>query len=293
VKGRIIKRKGSKNYTIILQLGLDPSTGKRQQQWITAGHSKREAERQMAELIHQMDTGTFVKPNKNSFAKYLEEWLKDYAWPNLSPRTAEGYESIVRCHLIPALGNIPLMQLRPEHLQHYYSEKLSVGRHDGKGALSQTTVNHHHTCIHRALKMALRLGLINRNPADAVVPPRPQRLEMHTMTENEISAFLEAARKTPYYVLFHMALFTGMRRSELLALRWGDVDLLLCQVHINRSLHRLRTGDIVFRPPKTNRARRMVSLPPSSACLLQEHKDRQETQIGIPLYGDRRPYFLR
>jgi integrase len=286
MRGRIIKRKGSNNYTIVLQLGLDPSTGKRKQQWITAGPSKREAEKQMAELIHQMDTGVFVKPNKNAFSKYLEEWLKDYVWPNLSPRTAEGYESIVRCHLIPALGSIPLVQLKPEHLQRYYSEKLSTGRHDGKGGLSRTTVSHHHTCLHRALKMALRWGRISRNPADAVIPPRPQRSEMHTMTEDEINIFLEAAKKTPYYVLFYLALFTGMRRSELLALRWCDVDLLLCQAHITRSLHYLKTGEIVFRAPKTTRARRMVSLPPSSACLLQEHKDKREAQLGMTLKED-------
>jgi len=286
MRGRIIKRKGSKNYTIVLQLGLDPATGKRKQQWITAGLSKREAEKQMAELIHQMDTGVFVKPNKNSFSKYLEEWLEDYVWPNLSPRTAEGYESIVRCHLVPALGSIPLVQLKPEHLQRYYSEKLSTGRHDGKGGLSSTTVSHHHTCLHRALKMALRWGRISRNPADAVIPPRPQRSEMHTMTEDEINIFLEAAKKTPYYVLFYLALFTGMRRSELLALRWCDVDLLLCQAHITRSLHYLRTGDIVFRAPKTTRARRMVSLSPSSACLLQEYKDKREAQLGMTLKED-------
>jgi integrase len=281
MRGRIIKRKGSENYTIVLQLGLDPSTGKRKQQWITAGPSKREAEKQMAELIHQMDTGIFVKPNKNAFSKYLEEWLERYVRPNLSPRTAEGYESIVRCHLVPALGSIPLVQLKPEHLQRYYSEKLSTGRHDGKGVLSQTTVSHHHTCLHRALKMALRWGLISRNPADAVIPPRPQRSEMHTMTEDDINIFLEAAKKTPYYLLFYLALFTGMRRSELLALRWCDVDLLLCQAYINRSLHHLRTGEIVFRNPKTAKARRMVSLPPSAAFLLQEHKDKQQAQRAV------------
>ena len=106
MRGRIIKRKGSNNYTIVLQLGLDPATGKRKQQWITAGPSKREAEKQMTELIHLMDTGVYMKPGKITVANYLEEWLKGYVWPNLSPRTAEGYESIVRFHLIPALGSI-------------------------------------------------------------------------------------------------------------------------------------------------------------------------------------------
>ncbi|MDP2729553.1 MAG: tyrosine-type recombinase/integrase [Dehalococcoidales bacterium] len=289
MRGRIIKRKGSNNYTIVLQLGLDPSTGKRKQQWITAGSSKREAEKHMAKLINDLDNGSYIKPDKTTVASYLEGWLKDYVWPSLSPRTAEGYESIVRCHLIPALGSVPLGQLKPEHLQHYYSEKLSGGRFNDKGTLSQTTVSHHHTCIHRAFKMALKSGLISRNPADAVTPPRPQHSEMHTMTEDDLNTFLEATKETPYYVLFYMALFTGMRRSELLALRWSDLDLLLCQVRVTRSLHHLRTGEIVFRATKTAKARRMVSLPPSAALLLQEYKDKQEAQratLGISLKED-------
>jgi len=187
------------------------------------------------------------------------------------------------------LGKIPLTSLKPEHLQHYYSEKLSGGRYDGKGALTQTTVSHHHTCIHRALKMALEWGLIARNPADAVTAPRPQRSEMHTMIEDDITRFFEAAQKTPYYVLFYLALFTGMRRSELLALRWCDIDLVLCQAYVTRSLHHLRTGEIVFRAPKTVKGRRMVSLSPSAALLLQEHKDEQSAQramLGISLKDD-------
>jgi len=289
MRGRIIKRKGSSNYTIVLQLGLDMESGKRGQQWISAGPSKREAEKQMAKLIHELDNGSYIKPDKTTVANYLEGWLKDYVWPSLSPRTAEGYESIVRCHLIPALGSVPLVQLKPEHIQRYYSEKLSGGRYNGKGTISQTTVSHHHTCIHRALKMALKSGLISRNPADSVTPPRPQRSEMHIMTEDDLNTFLEAAQKTPYHVLFYEALFTGMRRSELLALRWSDLDLLLCQVRITRSLHHLRTGAIVFRATKTAKARRMVSLPPSAALLLQEHKDKQEAQratLGMTLKED-------
>ena len=109
------------------------------------------------------------------------------------------------------------------------------------------------------------------------------------MNEDDMTRFLEAAKATPYYVLFYVALFTGMRRSELLALRWCDVDLLLCQAHITRSLHHLRTGEIVFRPPKTAKGRRMVSLSPSTALLLQQHRDKQQahrTMLGIPLKDD-------
>jgi integrase len=112
---------------------------------------------------------------------------------------------------------------------------------------------------------------------------------MHTMNEDDLHTFLEAAKKTPYYVLFYMALFTGMRRSELLALRWCDVDLLLCQVYVTRSLHHLRTGEIVIRTPKTAKGRRMVMLSPSAALLLQEHRDKQEAQramLGIPIKDD-------
>ncbi len=130
--------------------------------------------------------------------------------------------------------------------------------------------------------MALKWGLINRNPADAITAPRPQHSDMHTMNEDDLHTFLGAAKKTPYYVLFYLALFTRMRRSELLALRWCDVDLLLCQAYVTRSLRHLRTGKIVFRAPKTSKGRRMVSLSPSAVILLQEYKDKQIAHRAIP-----------
>ncbi|MFC1924641.1 tyrosine-type recombinase/integrase [Chloroflexota bacterium] len=287
MRGHITKR-GKNSYSIKVSLGKD-TTGKYKYQWVTVRGTKKDAERRLAELLHQLDNGTYIKSGKTSLAEYLERWLNDYAWPNLAPRTAEGYECIVRCHLVPALGNIPLTQLKPEHLQRYYSEKLEGGRYDGKGALSKTTVSHHHTCIHRALEMALKWGLINRNPADAITPPRPQHSEMHTLNEDDLHNFLEAAKKTSYYVLFYLALSTGMRRSELLALRWSDIDLMLCQIYVTRSMHHLHSGEIVFGAPKTARGRRMVSLSPSTAMLLREHKDKQAAQLdmlGISLKED-------
>jgi len=288
MRGHIVKR-AKNSYSIAISLGKDPTTSKYKQQWVSVKGTKKEAEKRLAEILHQIDNGTFLRPGKTTLAEYLERWLKDYVWPNLAPRTAEGYEHIIQRHLIPSLGNMPLTQLKPEQLQRYYSEKLSGGRCDGKGALSPRTVRHHHVTLHDALEHAVKMGLLNRNVADAVSPPRYQRPQWQTLSEFDISTFLEVAKRTPYYVLFYQALFTGMRRSELLALRWCDVDLLLCQAHVTRTLHHLRTGEIVFRAPKTAKGRRLVSLSPSAARLLQEHKEKQaatRASLGIPLKDD-------
>jgi len=131
--------------------------------------------------------------------------------------------------------------------------------------------------------------LLSRNPADTVDAPRFQRPEMHTLSEDEMYVFLEAVKSTLYYELFYTALYTGMRRSELLALRWLDVDLLLCQVSVTRSLHHLRDGSFVFRQPKTAKGRRMVVLPPSASLLLKQHKEQQIAQrmvLGTMLKED-------
>ena len=109
------------------------------------------------------------------------------------------------------------------------------------------------------------------------------------MNEDEVQAFLEVAKSTPYYGLFYTALFTGLRRSELLALRWCDVDLVIGEVSVTRSLHHLRDGSIVTRPPKTAKARRQVALPPSATLVLREHKEKQELEsamLGTSLKDD-------
>lgn len=268
MRGHIVKRyKGS--YSIVLNLGTDPATGNRKQQWISVKGTKKVAEKRLAELLHQLDTGMFMKPGKIALADYLKQWLEDYCWPNLAPRTAEGYESIVHCHIIPSLGQIPLTQLKPEHLQHVYSDKLAA-------ELSHRTVRYIHVTLHKALQDAVRLGIIVRNPADAVKPPKVQRQEIRTMSESDIHIFLEFAKSTPYYALFYTALFTGMRRSELLALRWSDVDLILCQLSVTRALHQLQDGNRIFRQPKTAKGRRLISLSPSTTTLLREHREQQE-----------------
>ena len=283
-----IRKRSKDTWTIVIDAGRDPSTGKRSQQWVSVKGTKKDAERKLAELVHQVDTGGFVRPAKVTVAEFLDRWLHDYAWPNLAPRTAEGYEQIIRGHLIPGLGYIPLTQLRPEHLQQYYADKLASGRRDGKGSLSPRTVRHHHVTLHGALQSAVKWGLLARNPADAVDAPRYQAHEIRTFNEKDIRVFLTAARPTPYYSLFYLALFTGMRRSELLALCWDDIDLDLAQVSVVRTIHQLRDRTIVFRAPKTAKGRRTVALPPSAALMLREHREKQEAiraSLGKALQG--------
>ena len=281
MRGHITKR-GKDSYSIVISLGKDPATGKRKQQWVSVRGTKKDAEKRLAELLHQLDTGAYIKPSITTLTEYLEGWLKNYTWLDLAPRTAEVYEHICSRHLIPALGNIALSQLKPEHLQRLYSEKLSSG-------LSAQTVRHHHAVLHKALQSAIEWGLLVRNVADAVSPPRVHRPEMQTWAEDEITTFLKAAEATPYFALFYLALFSGMRRGELLALRWCDVDLPLCQVYVYRSLHILKGGKVVFRAPKTAQGRRMIALSPSTALVLREHRERREAiaaMLGMPLEVD-------
>ena len=277
MRGHIIQRsKGS--YSIKISLGRDLATGKYKSQWFTVKGSKKDAEKRLSELLHQIDTGAYMKPGKTTVADYLDRWLTDYVEPNLSPRTAEGYAQIIHRYLIPTLGNIPLSQLRPEHLQKYYSAELTTGRCHGPGGLSAQTVRHHHTALHKALQTAVEWGLVTKNPADAVKPPHAKRPEMQIWNEDEVIRFLEAAKDTPYYALFYSFLFTGMRRSELLALRWQDIDFIYGQIYVTRSLHHLKDGSYIFTQPKSEKSRRTIALPPSAFLVLNEHRKEKEAE---------------
>ena len=274
MRGHITKRsKGS--WSIVLDVGRNHASGKRKQQWVTVKGTKKDAQKRLAELQHQLDTGGYIKPDKVTLGSFLDRWLQDYAWPNLSAETAQAYDIMARKHLIPALGNIPLQQLTPARVQAYYTQKLTSGRRDGKGGLSPRTVHHHHELLHVALESAVKWQLVQRNVADSVDAPKYRPKEMRTFDQESMLAFLESVRETEYYPVFYTALFTGMRRSELLALRWSDLDLDLGVISINRSLHHLEDKRFVFQPPKTPKSRRQVPLSPSTSIMLRQHRDSQ------------------
>ena len=284
-----IKQRSKGAWTIILNLGRDPATGKRKQQWVTIRGTKKEAETKLSELQHQLDTGGYIKPDKVTLGQFLERWLADYAVPNLSPETTQAYEFMARKHLIPGLGFIPLQQLTPAHIQAYYTEKLTTGRRDGQGGLSPRTVRHHHRLLHVLLESAVKWQLVQRNVSDSVDAPKFRPKEMRTFNQDDMLSFLESVKETEYYPVFYTALFTGMRRSELLALRWSDVDLDLGFISINRSLHHLADKSFVFQPPKTTKSRRQVPLAPSNSLVLKLHLEGQRAArllMDQPVHDD-------
>jgi integrase len=143
--------------------------------------------------------------------------------------------------------------------------------------------------LHKALQIAMEWGMLVRNPVDSIRPPRAYGIEIQTWNEDEIIAFLDGARSTPYFALFHTALFTGMRRSELLGLRWCDLDLLLCKVSVSRSLHVIKGGQVIIRQPKTAKGKRMIDLSPLAASVLRDHQEKQaldRAMAGVPLKDD-------
>jgi integrase len=278
MKGSIKKRNHS--YSVIIELDPDPVTGKRRQKWYTA-HSSKEADKLRNDLLSQRDKGIYVEPRKLTVADYLNSWLTDYVQPNLAPMTFQIRVQQVNRHIIPSLGRIPLTSLKPDHLQKFYTEKLSGGRLDRKGALSTRTVHDLHGILHAALKTAVKRGLVIRNVADATDPPRFSHSEMHTLTKDDLKTVLEAAKSNPYFALFYTLSSTGLRRSEALALRVSDVNLNKATISVTRSMHRLRTGEVVFRPPKTKTSVRDVKLPQSACLILSQHKDNEEALRGI------------
>lgn len=269
MRGHIVKRYKD-SYTIVVELGNDPSTGKRKQQWMSIKGTKKDAEKKLADMLHQLDNGSFIKTSKTKFGEFLEQWLENYRF-KLSPRGYERYAGIIKKHLIPALGNITVNQLKPEHLQKHYTDCQLKG-------LSSSTVRYHHAILHVALETAVKWGLAARNPADAAEPPRVRHHEMQVWDEDEINKFIESAKDNRYYALFYTALFTGMRRSELLGLKWTDVDFIMSQIHVSRGLHQLKNGSYIYTETKSNTSRRTIALSPSANLVLQQHREKRKLE---------------
>jgi integrase len=276
-----IKQRSKGSWTIWVELERDPVTDKRRRQTLTVRGTKKEAEAKLREVLHQLDTGSFVTPSKLTVADFLHQWLESYASSNCRQSTYDRYKGVIEDHLIPDLGALPLSSLKPAHLQEHYAKALKVGRkRNGQTAgLSAWTVRKHHVVIREALSHAVKWGLVGRNVVLAVDPPKPPRPEAKALDSDAAHRVLEVAQGTIWHPIFHLALYTGMRRGEILGLRWKDVDLTLSLLYITQTMQQLDDGRIVFEEPKTAKSRRAVALSPAAAIALRSHREMQEAEF--------------
>ncbi len=281
-----IRQRSKGSWEVCIDIGRDPATGKRRQHFETIRGCKADAQRRLHKLLLSVEQGNYVKPNRLTLAQFLQGWLQDYVRTNTAPRTTERYQEVVNVHLIPALGSLPVLALRPEHIQRYYAKALDSGRRDGKGGLSMLTVHKHHRVLYEALKYGVKHGILVRNVAEAVDPPRGRSKKLAVVGPNDVQLILDASKETLYQALFFTIAYTGLRRGEALGLRWCDINLERSVLSVVQTLQQLRSGEYIFREPKSKHSRRQTALSPSLAIALWEYRLKQEharKTLGKPL----------
>jgi integrase len=238
--------------------------------------TRKEAERYLREQLVSLDARTYVAPHKLTVATYLtEHWLPAMQARGLRPSTLARYESHVRCAIGPALGGLPLQAVMPTHLNKLYSNLRAAGR-------APKTIRNVHGVLSKALADAERWGLVGRNPARLADVPAITRPKLRVWSPEQTRAFLAVVASDRLFAVWLLAATTGMRRGELLGLRWADIDLKAGAIHVAQA--RVRAGNqVVAGEPKTARGRRTIALDTATATALRQHRKRQaeeRLQVG-------------
>ncbi len=277
-EGSIYKRKDGRwegKYTV-----QTPTGPKRRS---VLGKTRGEAARKLARAIMEAEGRIFVDDKKMTLGEYLERWLTDAVPGTIRESTLSRDAYLVRNHVVPVLGHLKLKSLTALHLQGLYRDRLDSG-------LSGSTVQKVHHVLHKALAQAVRWDLITRNPADLVKAPAPSSKEMHPLSAEEARRLLEAARGDRLEAFYVLAVHTGMRRGELLGLKWSDVAPDASTLRVRRTQTREENGKrLALGEPKTKKSRRTVRLTPGAQDALKRHRARQaeEKLAAGSLYEDR------
>jgi len=277
MRGHIRKRGAT--WTAVAYLGRDPETAKPKYKWSGGHRTRKDAERALTELVGRVQKGTYLEPTKQTVGEYLTDWLLA-ATVDLRPSTRPAYEIAVEKHLIPRLGALPLQKLTPTHLNAVYAELLASGRRDGRGGLSARSVRFIHTIIRKALNDAVDARLLDWNPASKAKPPKAKtadeqaRRKRRFWDADEVRRFLDSATGHRLHAAFHLAAMTGMRRGEVLGLRWRDIDFEGARLLVEQTLVAPRYV-LTFSEPKTQQGRRSIDLDPETLAVLRAHRRRQ------------------
>jgi integrase len=285
MKGHL-KERSPGHWAIILD-AADPRTGKRKRKWHSFEGTRRQAQIECSRLITAMKGGTYLEPNKVTVAAFLSTWLA-HIKSQVSPKSHERYAGLVNQNIIPALGAVAIIKLKPAQISEAYSNALTSGRRDNKaGGLSPRTVGHMHRVLKQALGQAVRWELITRNPADAVDPPKVDWKPVQTYDLPQTVEVIEAVRDTPLLVPALLAVLCGLRRGEICALRWRNVDLAAGQISVVESLEQTKAG-LRFKPPKSGKGR---TVAPSAIVVdeLRAHRVKRAQELlrlGVGLSDD-------
>jgi integrase len=268
VTGHVYQRDKSRRdvWQLIIELGRDEN-GKRRWKYESVHGTKGHAKKVLRQRLNELEAGTYVEPTDLTVAEYLRSWHKDHARHYLSARALESNGYTLERHVIPGLGGHEPAKLRAMHLEAYHSAKLDSG-------LSPSSVRKHHNIIHSALRHAVRLQLLASNPADLVVPPRVTRREMTALDETQTATLVKAGEGTALYLPILLAVSTGMRRGELLGLRWSVVDLEGDTLVVCQTLQEAY-GELHFKASKTSKSRRRIDLPTITVEALHRHRAEQ------------------
>ncbi len=288
MKGYVTK-KGNRWYAVIYD-GLDPVTGRERRIWHPAGTDRNDAEQLAARLAAEVN-GRNDDARALSFGAYLTtRWLPGKRM-GLSTSTWDGYRRKIDRHIVPSLGRTAIRRLRPEHLESLYDQLLHPT--DGRNPLAPKTVLEVHLIIRGALGDAVRKGLVSRNVALVAHAPKLRsipRVEQHTWTAEQLQLFLQCAAGHRLFPAFWLAATTGLRRSELLGLRWDDIDLRDATMSVNRGL--VAVGyELHETRGKTRNSRRRIDLDPTTVSILAAWRSWQQAEHAAVGIEDARSVF--
>jgi integrase len=230
--------------------------------------TRKEVQEKLRVALNEQKQGILSTGPQQTMKQFLEQWLEEVHKPSIRIGTYKGYRGYLDKHILPALGHIPIQKLTPQHIQAFYSRKQQEG-------LSAKSVNNIHGMLHKALDHAVRWGLAPRNVCDAVSLPKQSRHETQPLTEKQARQLLVAARGHSLEGLLTLAVTTGMRSGELLALKWQDINFDTDSLHIRRSMGYISGKGYLEFEPKTSRSRRKIVLPSFVCEALKQHRTRQ------------------
>lgn len=252
-----IRKRGENTYQLIWYMGRGEDDRKKYSSKTVHG-TKRLAQEELNRILAQIADDDYTMPTSITVTDYFDRWLSEVRL-SLKESTLSWYESVWRKHIIPEIGGIELRKLSPLHIQTLYRRLAEKG-------VSPPTIHAAHRAIGRPLSRAVKWRLIPRSPLERVDPPKAPKREISPLTAEQVMRLLKVSKGTGRYSLYLAAVVTGMRQSELLGLRWSDVDLDRCTITITGTLNRQGERDST----KTAAGTRQVSIPQRLADELRQ-----------------------